>query len=124
MTTQLSASSSKVGETVRMTITATNTAAMDQPMTLAKIGIPAGLSLQPWQLKELIEKNKVAYYEIFDNYLVLYWMGFGASQSKIINLDLKVEIPGTYKAKAGNIYLYYTPEYKYWTEGNKIKISE
>ena len=91
-------------------------------MAIAKIGIPAGLSLQPWQLKELTEQKQVAYYEIFDNYLVLYWMGFAAKETKTIQLDLKAEIPGTYKAKAGNVCLYYTPECKNWNEGLEVFI--
>lgn len=111
-----------VGETVRMTITASNVRDTLQPMAIAKIGIPAGLSLQPWQLKELTEHKQLAYYEIFDNYLVLYWMGFAPDEVKTIHLDLKAEIPGTYKAKASNVYLYYTPEKKFWSEGAEVEI--
>lgn len=112
----------KVGETVRMEIEVKNDKTILQPMAIAKIGIPAGLSVQPWQLKEIMEKSEVAYYEIFDNYLVLYWMGFSASETKKINLDLKAEIPGTYKGKASNVYLYYTPEYKNWNDGAEIEV--
>ena len=112
----------KVGETVRMEIEVSNTRSILQPMAIAKIGIPAGLSLQPWQLKELTEKNKVAYYEIFDNYLVFYWMGFAPGETKTIGLDLKAEIPGSYKGKAGTMYLYYTPEYKDWVEGTDVTV--
>lgn len=118
----LQSSTAKVGETVRLSITVGNKEKNTQPMAIAKIGIPAGLSLQPWQLKQLSEENKVAYYEIFDNYLVLYWMGFAASETKTIQLDLKAEIPGQYTAKAGNTYLYYTPEHKHWNEGLGITI--
>ncbi len=71
-------------------------------MAVAKIGLPAGLSAQPWQLKEIMEKNQVAYYEIFDNYLVFYWMGFAANETKMIHLALKAEVAGTYKAKLSN----------------------
>ncbi|HVU56464.1 MAG TPA: TonB-dependent receptor plug domain-containing protein [Puia sp.] len=111
-----------VGETVRMTISVDNSKDSAQPMAIAKIGIPAGLSLQPWQLKELMDQKQVAYYEIFDNYLVLYWMGFAAGETKKIQLDLKAEIPGSYKAKASNVYLYYTPEYKHWNEGLEVEV--
>jgi len=107
-----------------MEITVTNTKATLQPMAIAKIGIPAGLAAQPWQLKELMEKNQAAYYEIFDNYLVFYWMGFASNETKTINLDLKAEVPGTYKGKASNTYLYYTPEYKHWNDGVEITIKE
>ncbi len=120
--TTLKISETTVGETVRMDIEITNTKSVLQPMAIAKIGIPAGLSIQPWQLKEFIEKNKCAYYEIFDNYLVFYWMGFTPNETKTLGLDLKAEIPGTYKAKASTVYLYYTPEYKYWAEGTEATI--
>ncbi len=115
--TRLTGSQIRTGEIVRMDITVHNKANRLQPMAVAKIGIPAGLSWQPWQLKELVEKNKVAYYEIFDNYLVFYWMGFAPGETKTIGLDLKAEIPGRYKAKAGTVYLYYMPEFKFWVEG-------
>lgn len=122
LTTNLKANQVRVGETVRMEIEATNTKSSLQPMAIAKIGIPAGLSLQPWQLKEIMEKNQVAYYEIFDNYLVFYWMGFSANETKRINLDLKADVAGKYKGKASTIYLYYTPEYKNWNDGAQVEI--
>jgi TonB-dependent SusC/RagA subfamily outer membrane receptor len=122
--TKLSSQKAKTGETVRMDIAVKNIKSILQPMAIAKIGIPAGLSLQPWQLKEIAEKNEVAYYEIFDNYLVFYWMGFAKNETKHIALDLKVEIPGSYKAKASNVYLYYTPEYKHWADGTTVEIGE
>lgn len=122
LTTKLAAPETRVGETMRMDITVTNEKNMLQPMAVAKIGIPAGLSLQPWQLKELKEKNAVAYYEIFDNYLVLYWMGFAPNETKTIKLDLKADVAGTYKGKASNAYLYYMPEYKIWNDGVEVEI--
>ena len=120
--TTLSSSKPNIGETDRMTIAVSNRKDTLQPMAIAKIGIPAGLSLQPWQLKELIEQKRVAYYELFDNYLVLYWMGFAAGETKTIQLDLKAEIPGKYKAKASNVYLYYAPESKHWEEGVEVEV--
>ncbi|SEW50046.1 TonB-dependent receptor plug domain-containing protein [Chitinophaga arvensicola] len=122
LATTLSDTRTKTGETVRMNIQVKNMASALQPMSIAKIGIPAGLSLQPWQLKELTQKNEVAYYEIFDNYLVLYWMGFSPGETKTIHLDLKADVPGKYKGKASNCYLYYTPEHKHWQEGTAIEI--
>ena len=124
LSTRLKNNQPTVGETVRMEIEVTNQKTILQPMAIARIGIPAGLSVQPWQLKELMEKNKVAYYEIFDNYLVFYWMGFAANETKAISLDLKADIPGTYKGKASNTYLYYTPEYKNWNDGLEIEIKK
>ncbi len=122
--TVLKSKEAKVGETVRMDIEVINLKNILQPMAIAKVGIPAGLSTQPWQLKEIMEKNQVAYYEIFDNYLVFYWMGFAPYETKTIHLDLKAEVPGEYKAKASNVYLYYTPEYKNWNEGTEVKVKQ
>ena len=122
MKTNLANKQVRAGETVRLEIEVKNTKDHLQPMAIAKVGIPAGLSVQPWQLKEILEKNQVAYYEIFDNYLVFYWMGFAPNEAKTIDLDLKVELPGTYKGKASNVYLYYTPEYKNWNDGIEVEI--
>ncbi|RBL88086.1 TonB-dependent receptor plug domain-containing protein [Chitinophaga flava] len=122
--TSLSSSRTKVGETVRMNIRVQNESAGGQPMSVAKIGIPAGLSAQPWQLKELIETAQVAHYEVFDNYLVFYWMGLDPHETREIHLDLKAEIAGNYKAKASTVYPYYMPEARHWQEGISVLVSE
>ncbi|MCE3282707.1 MAG: TonB-dependent receptor plug, partial [Chitinophagaceae bacterium] len=122
ISTTLGNAQPRTGETVRMQVDVTNEQSALQPMAIAKIGIPAGLSAQPWQLKEIMEKNQASYYEIFDNYLVFYWMGFAPKETKTINLDLKAEIPGKYKGKASNCYLYYTPEHKHWNEGIEVEV--
>lgn len=117
METKLKSGISKVGETNRMTVIIKNKINGQLPMTIAKIGIPAGLTLQNALLKDLIDKKQVSYYEIFDNYLVLYWEHFNAEETKTINLDLKVEFAGTYTGKSSNVYLYYMPEAQYWNQG-------
>jgi len=117
METKLKSPVSKVGETKRMTITIKNKINGRLPMTTAKIGIPAGLSLQNALLKDLLDKKQISYYEIFDNYLVLYWEYFDANEMKVINLDLKAEFGGAYTGKSSNVYLYYMPEAKYWNQG-------
>ncbi|MCX8531246.1 TonB-dependent receptor plug domain-containing protein [Chryseobacterium luquanense] len=120
--TKLKSEISKVGETNRMTVTVKNKINGDLPMTTAKIGIPAGLTLQNALLKDMIDKKQVSYYEIFDNYLVLYWEHFDVNETKTINLDLKVEFAGEYTGKASNVYLYYMPEVKFWNEEVKAVI--
>lgn len=122
METKLASENPKTGETGRMTITVKNKINGPLPMVTAKIGIPAGLTIQNALLKDMVEKKQVSYYEIFDNYLVVYWEHFEAGETKKINLDLKVEFAGEYTGKASNIYLYYMPEAKYWNEGIKVNI--
>lgn len=117
METKLKSENLKVGDTNRMIITIKNTVNGQLPMVTAKIGIPAGLTLQNALLKDLMDKKQISYYEIFDNYLVLYWEHFDANETKVINLDLKVEFAGEYTGKSSNVYLYYLPESKYWNQG-------
>ncbi len=112
----------KVGETARMKCTVTNKTNKEIPSTMVLIGIPAGLSAQPWQLKELQDKKVFDYYEIKDNKLALYYRGMDVSDIKEINLDLKAEIVGTYEAPASVAYLYYTNEYKTWSPSQKVTI--
>ncbi len=114
----------KVGDIVRMSVAVKNTKNHGLPMTTAIIGIPAGTAAQPWQLKEILEEKKVAFYEIFDNYLVFYWREMGPGETKVINLDLKAEIAGNYKAPASSAYLYYADEFKKWISGNEVTILE
>ncbi|MDY8135256.1 TonB-dependent receptor plug domain-containing protein [Aquimarina sp. 2201CG5-10] len=111
-----------VGDNIRMQVNAINTTEKRLPMVTTIIGIPSGASVQPWQLKEILEKQKVAFYEIFDNYLVLYWREFAPSETKTINLDLKADIAGKYQAPASTIYEYYADEYKKWISGNTLEI--
>lgn len=123
LSTQLDTQSTQVGETVRLTALLNNKTAEHLPSTMALIGIPPGLSLQAWQLKELLDKKAVDFYEIRQNYLCLYYSELEKSATRTINLDLKVEIPGVYQAPASTAYLYYTDEYKKWIAGEEIRIN-
>jgi len=120
--TKLATKTANVGETVRLTATITNKKKEEVPSTMAIIGVPAGFTIQPWQLKELQEKNVFDYYEIKGNNIAIYYRGMGAGAVKEINLDLKAEMPGTYDSPASSAYLYYTNEYKTWTGLDKVTI--
>ena len=111
-----------VGSLVRMEVAVTNEKNEPVSMTTAIVSIPSGASLQPYQLKELLEKEQVDYYEVFDNQLVLYWKSMESSEKKVIGLDLKAEIAGSFTASASTVYLYYGDENKHWVEGTSINI--
>jgi TonB-dependent SusC/RagA subfamily outer membrane receptor len=111
-----------VGDNVSMSIKVANTKNENLGMVTAVVGIPSGTTPSPSQLKKLTEENKVAYYEIFDNYLVFYWRSFRANEVKSIRLDLKADIPGNYKAPASTAYLYYGDEFKTWIPGTSVII--
>lgn len=122
LTTKLSQSTVKLNETVRLTIGLKNKKQEGQPMSIAVVGIPAGLSPQPWQLKELQEKGVFDYYEISGNRLAFFYRGLLSNDVKEINLDLKADILGEYTGAASSGYLYYTPEERHWNKGLEIRI--
>ena len=120
--TRLRQTEVRLNETVRLTIKLSNTSETGVPMSMAVVGIPAGLSLQPWQLKELKENEAFDFYEIIDNKLALYYRELGPAQTKEINLDLKADLPGAFLSAASCAYLYYSNEFKCWTEGSKVRV--
>lgn len=122
LSTTLSSNTVKVNETVRLTTTIKNKTAEGLPMTVAVIGIPSGLSVQPWQLKELREKGVYDFYEIMNGNLVIYYREMPPAGEYIVNLDLKAEVTGTYTGTASSAYLYYTNELKSWVKGNTITV--
>ncbi|MBK7667292.1 MAG: hypothetical protein IPJ32_08065 [Sphingobacteriaceae bacterium] len=122
--TKMASKTANVGETVRLTATITNKKSEEVPSTMAIIGIPAGFTAQPWQLKELQEKKVFDYYEIKGNNIAIYYRGMGPKAVKEINLDLKAEMPGEYDAPASAAYLYYTNEFKTWSATDKVTISK
>jgi len=122
LTTTLASNVIKVNETVRLSVKLQNIKSEGLPMSIAVIGIPGGMSLQPWQLKELQEKEVFDFYEIIDDNLVIYYRELGPSETKTINLDLKAEIAGQYKGMASSAYQYYMNEYKYWIDGLSVTI--
>jgi hypothetical protein len=112
--TRLSTDKVAMGGTVRLSATLTNRTQEGQPMTMAILGLPAGLSAQPWQLKEMQEHKSFDFYEITGNNVVCYYRQMAPGEVREINLDLKADIPGQYTAPASSAYLYYTSEYKDW----------
>lgn len=122
LTTSLNTKSLFVGETARMSVILKNKTHEGLPMTMAIIGIPAGLSLQPWQLKELQEKNVFDFYEVRNNTLFIYYRQMKPDETREIYLDLKADVAGEYEALASCAYLYYTNEYKWWCAPERISI--
>ncbi len=113
----------KMGETVRMNAQLKSVSKKDQPIVMAMIGIPAGLSVQIWQLKELQEKKAFDFYEIFDGYVVLHYEFIRPGEVKTVNLDLKADIPGQYEAPASCAFLYYTQAERVWSKPELMTIN-
>jgi hypothetical protein len=121
--TQLSSPSVLLNETVRLKIVMKNKVPELLPMAIAVVGIPAGLTVQPWQLKELQEKNVFDFYEIQNGNLVLYYRTLAPNSTQTIDVDLKADVPGTFTGSSSSAYLYYTNEFKTWAAGNSIVVN-
>ena len=124
LSTSLEKTSVKMGETVRLNAVVRNTTAKGQPMTLARVGIPAGLSFQTWQLKELREQGKVAFWETHAREVDLYFRDLAPSEEKRVPIDLVATVPGSYTAPASSAYLYYDDDHKAWAPALRIDIAQ
>jgi alpha-2-macroglobulin-like protein len=124
LTAKLGQTTANVGETVRLSVTLSNNKSESVPNPIAIIGIPAGFTVQPWQLKEMQEKNVFDYYEVIGNNIILYYRGMKSLEVKNLSFDLKAEVPGEYLAPASAAYLYYTNEYRSWAGLEKVIIKK
>jgi uncharacterized protein YfaS (alpha-2-macroglobulin family) len=115
---------SEIGGTMRLTTTITNTAAAAVPNPIAIVGIPAGLSVQPWQVKQMQERGLMDFYEIKDSYVVFYFRGMAAGEVKELNLDLKADVPGAYEAPASAAWLYYSNDAVVWSKPERVEIGK
>ncbi len=122
MKTQLKESKVQQAETVRLEVTLSNLSELGAPSPIAVIGLPAGLSPELWQLKAMQDRAEFDYYELKDNFLILYFRGLKPQELRQLNFDLKAEVPGVYQAPASSCYLYYEPEHKFWLAGEKVRI--
>ena len=124
VSTQLAKDHIKLGEGVKLRARIENKTKDGLPMTLARVGIPGGLTFQTWQLKELREKGVIDFYETRPREVILYWRALAPSAKKDVDLDLLATTPGSYEAPATSAYLYYTAEDKTWVAPVKVAIEK
>lgn len=120
--TQLSHNKVKTGETVRLQVELKNKTDQGLPSTMAIVGIPAGCTVQPWQLKEMQDKKLIDYYEINGNKLNIYYRQMAPNEIKNLNFDLKAEVKGRFLSPSSCAYLYYTNEFKEWVSMPLLEI--
>jgi len=122
--TKLARDQVKAGETVALSATLTNTTDKGQPMTIAILGLPAGLEPRIDQLEKLKKEGLFDYFEVNAREVVCYWRALAPSKKVDIKLDLVAEIPGKYVGPASRAYLYYTAEQKQWVEPVSVEIGK
>jgi hypothetical protein len=123
ITAMLQADRVDMGETIRLTAQVRNQTARGQPMTLARIGIPAGLSVQTWQLDELRDRGTVDFYETGPDEVIVYLRGLAPSEVRTVPIDLLATVPGEYVAPASRAYLYYADDQVAWAPPVRVSVS-
>jgi hypothetical protein len=121
--TRIARTDLKMGDAVRVTVTLRNRTSQGQPMTLARIGLPGGLAFQSWQLKELVDKKMVDFYETRGREVILYLRQMAPGESRAVPLDLVATVPGDYTGPASQAYLYYTDDQRAWASPLAVHIT-
>jgi len=123
LVTKLAQAKVKAGETVALVAELANAADAAQPMTMAIVGLPAGLEPRADQLEELKKAGAMDYYETRAREVIFYWRGLAPKRKVSLKLDLTAAVPGKYTGPASRAYLYYTPENKQWCDPLAVEIS-
>lgn len=122
--TRLSSQELRRGETVSLTASVRNVTDAAVPMTLVRIGLPAGLQADTAQLDELRTTGRVAYYEERGQELTLYLNGLDAGETRGLGLDLLAVVPGQFEAPSSRAYLYYTDDQVHWVPPLQVVVTE
>jgi hypothetical protein len=122
--TALDREQAREGESVGLSVTLTNREKGAVPMTLARVGLPAGLTPRIEALRELVKSGAIDSYEVRPREVALYLRGMAPSETKTVNLDLTAEFPGDFEGPATSAYLYYTDTQKSWAAPLRIRIAE
>lgn len=123
LTTTLSNAKVEEGGITEANVSVTNTSDELAPMPVALIGLPGGLEVSHDRLKELVEQETIAAYEVLGRDVVLYWRKLDAKQTVELKLSLVAAVPGTYTGPASRAYVYYTDEFKQWQPGLEVNIT-
>ncbi|MDA1265620.1 MAG: hypothetical protein O2816_11125, partial [Planctomycetota bacterium] len=120
--TELSTSVLREGESVALVATLTNRTDEGQPMTLAMLGLPAGLEVSHEVLDALKEAERFDIWELRGREIILYWRDLAPGETREVTIDLIGRIPGTTTGPASRAYLYYTPDAKTWSTPLEVEV--
>jgi alpha-2-macroglobulin-like protein len=123
LSTQLDAQRVKLGDKVSLQAELVNAADRAQPMTIAVLGLPAGLTLREGQIEKLRDAGTLDYCEVRGREVICYWRDFAPQKKVTIHLELVAATPGNYVAPPSCAYLSYGEEVKQWAEPLTVAIS-
>ena len=130
LVTALARAEVEEGDSVRLNVAVENVRETPHGMTVAIVGLPAGLKLPEdfKQLKELTAapaagaEPVVSYWETRGRELILYWRGMAPKQKVTLGVDLIAEVPGVYRGPASRAYQYYEADHKHWVAPVSVTI--
>jgi hypothetical protein len=122
LTCNLASQKVNAGETVALEAELVNKTEQGQPMTVAILGLPAGLQPRADQLEELKKAGTIDYYETRAREVICYWRSLAPGKRVPLKVDLVAEWPGKYTGPASRAYLYYTAEQKHWAAPLSVEI--
>jgi hypothetical protein len=131
--TQLDRTKFEEGESAHLNVTLENLEDHGQSMTVAIVGLPAGLTL-PEDMKQLkdycrlredgAKPGLISAWEIRGRELVLYWRELAPKQKIEVPIDLIARVPGVYTGPASRAYLYYNADRKNWISPMHVEIQK
>jgi hypothetical protein len=131
LSTLLDRASVEEGEAVHLNVTLENLEDHGQSMTVAIIGLPAGLTL-PEDMKQLKDHARlredgakpglISAWETRGRELILYWRDLAPKQKIDVPIDLIARVPGDYTGPASRAYLYYNADRKDWIKPLRVAV--
>jgi uncharacterized protein YfaS (alpha-2-macroglobulin family) len=131
LATHLDRTKIEEGEAVHLNVTLENVEDHGQSMTVAIIGLPAGLTL-PEDMKQLKDHARlredgarpglISAWETRGRELILYWRDLAPKQKIEVPIDLIARVPGEYTGPASRAYLYYNADRKNWIKPLQVSI--
>lgn len=120
--TSVFATAAKEGDIVVVDVELENSSGEGLPMTMAVIGLPAGLELPARELDTLKGTGHFDFYELRGREVILYWRGLGPNQTYRLQLATVARIPGISTGPASRAYLYYQPDVVRWAPPLRVEI--
>lgn len=106
--TDLAHSMLREGQSTDMRVVVRNKNAIKgAPMTIAVVGVPAGLQAKPSQLQGLVASGKIDAWEQRGREVILYWRSIPAGASEDVRVQLDAAGVGKFTGPPSRAYLYY-----------------
>ena len=112
------------GEIAVIEIAVRNESPIDQSMTIAAVGLPAGLECPTRVLEDLARGGSFDFWEMRGRDVYFYWRGLAPEAACEFTLECVARVPGTTTGPASRVYRYYEPESMRWAEPMTAYVTE